>query len=362
MIALEEALSYVGDAATAEQRAVARLKGQDTLHVGSRWLDEAPADVLVPLLGPEAPADVRQAVVRGWRSVLGECLAWLAVQPDDWSDARAEWVRALCWVVEIARPADLREGTGLLLSAMLDNPRRDSDLLYEVLSAWRSCGPTVDDWGRLERLLEEERLAAIAFDTMLQVNARDPRLERYLFDLWCRRHREGWRTDVVYLAAGLEEKQGGPAGVVRVLRRLMDDCGDVWPQVRRELEDLAEAVKKDWPREWLRLAEAGPSVRVSNEIASRKNLPAPDVPMVLEKEVVAERSLFRELSNLLGVPYSNDKKDCFDYSGVVNKGGNDFLVDAHVGYLSSEELVRREPGNRRAAKLESLEPEEAPYG
>ena len=251
MIALKDALAYIGTPEVAQERAALRLRGEATEQIGSRWLDEDPADVLVPLLSDQAPPEIRDAVLRGWRAVYCDVIAWVECPELDHADHSRYWARRLCRVAEIACPRESRGAVSRLLSAAVDNPRSEEDLVYEILSAWRSYPHTVRDLELVDSLMQQERYAAAAFDVLVEIDPVHRRVDEALYGLWCKRHEEGWQVDAAFLAMRLEERVGHSTHVVRVLRKIKSGRPDTWLAVQSELEAIANETGESWPQEWL---------------------------------------------------------------------------------------------------------------
>ena len=234
MISLDDALYYIGtDKGEVKERTIKRLRGEDTIHVGSRWLDEHPADVLIPLLEQDSYPEIRNGVLEGWMQVY----EGLSSHPEP------AHVCSLCWVAELTRAPEL-EGrikellqTALSKGLHLKDKDEDFDAMYEIISARRAYPLTEEDSAIAIQLIKYERFAAIAFDLLLKINPDDKRIEDYLFELCCRHYEQGWRTDITYAAAGVidcaKEKH-----IENLLRRVKEEKPLIWPKLEKEFREL----------------------------------------------------------------------------------------------------------------------------
>jgi hypothetical protein len=251
MIPIETILSRLPE--TEEERRdlfVRRLKGEDTLPVGSPWLEEDPADLVVPLLGDGAPSEVRSIALVAWRQVYQSIFDWVAFRPHNGQDKEAEHLGRLCRTVEIGKPLELRGAVHTLLSATLDNPFEDQEAVYEIFSAWQSYEPTTGDLELVEILIRKERFAAAAFNRLLELNVSDVEISQRLFNLWVKKYEEGWKTDAVFLALGLEARRAGL--VQRVLERIRNDRRDLIELVKKDLSQYRRD-GEEWAINWTNL-------------------------------------------------------------------------------------------------------------
>ncbi len=257
MITLQQALGFMGTDNPQEIRDIAlrRLEGEDVRSVGSPWLDEDPVDVLVPILTEDVHAETREAVIQAWRNLYPSILRWVASQEvasNTSGTENREVLSRLCRLVEIARPDSLRGCIETLLSAALANPHIDPEVTYEILSSWRAYPRTEADLPLVLRLIEQEHSAAAAFDMLMEIDPTHIRVEEYLYQLWSKKHRQGWDVDPVFQAIGLEERLGEPTPIVRVLRRLREERAFPWSSIKQELHESARTGGKhihDWVRE-----------------------------------------------------------------------------------------------------------------
>lgn len=247
MTTIDETLDLLNGTDSVKDFAIKRIKGEDTRQFGSRWLSENPEDILIPILNDHDHDDYRKSVLDAWRYVYSEVIGSLEISTTALEEPHYNWIISLSRVAELAHPQELRGAVGRLLSATMENPNCDPELIYEILSAWRGYGPTIGNLEIIENLILKERFASAAFDMLTKISPPNDLIEKHLFQLWSKKYKNDWQVDIPFLVAGAKEALTSTAPIVRVLRKIIREYKDIWPAVVTEIKKLSEDINEKWP-------------------------------------------------------------------------------------------------------------------
>lgn len=249
MISVERALDSIRGKGVEEVREFARnrILGTDIASFGSGHSTEPSEDVVIQLLGnPELDAEKRKAVVEGWMDVYRKVREWL----DDldyvedikkWKDVAVN----LCRVVDIAESPEFEKYVKRLITELLDEESCPGELLGAAVKAYMAYAQdekSIRFWE--DEILTNKDVAAYGFNALLDINARHPRIEKKLCELWRLQVEENWPVNTAFLLRRAARVRNETALIYRVLLKLKNRDYSLWEKIEKEL-------KQPWSQQWL---------------------------------------------------------------------------------------------------------------
>lgn len=249
MISAERALNSIRGKSVEEVREFARnrILGTDIASFGSGHSTEPSEDVVIQLLGnPELDAEKRKAVVEGWMDVYREVREWL--DDLDYVEDIKKWkdvVVNLCRVVDIAEPPEFKKYVKRLITELLDEGSCPGELLGAAVKAYMAYAQdekSIRFWE--DDILTNKDVAAYGFNALLDINARHPRIEKKLCELWRLQVEENWPVNTAFLLHRAARVRNETALIYRVLLKLKNEDYSLWEKIEKELN-------QPWSQLWL---------------------------------------------------------------------------------------------------------------
>jgi len=333
---IQKIIQAIGEPSNTEAFVTRRLEETDRSQLLSRWSDEHPIDAVIILLNnrDSYPVYVENAI-KACKKIFSNLICWIS-DPDSSIDSQQRiTLENLCNLIVNAIPIEFEDKTRTLLSEAIDNPvfYTATDIVYRILSSFRSYKRSTDDMPLLSKLIEKPDFAAAAFQIMLEIKSNDYGLRTQLFQLWIRSF-EGENIDALSLTISFHEKINKNDSVIKeIFNLLKNKRPDVYDSAVNEIKDFAKFSKNTKLLIWLE-QETAPEVvppdyylPLSVGVGYKKGVKTFVKPWIVSqiesqpnKEQNLQRSLFRIFSKAQqgSKIIENHKESKYDAIGFRN--------------------------------------------
>ena len=238
MISVELALKSICGKSKKELREFTynRILGTDIGSFGSGHSTEPNEDVIIQLLrNPELDIRKRKAIIKGLIDVYREVEK--LINKLDYIEDFTNVVIRLCRVIDVVQLPEFKKYVRQFVNKLLGKEFCPADLLGAAVRANMAYARDEKDANFWEgKILTNKDVAAYGFNALLDIDAKHPRIEKHLYELWCLQIEKNWPVDVIFLIHRAIRLSNDKNLGKRILQKLKNTDYSLWEKIEKKLK------------------------------------------------------------------------------------------------------------------------------